>query len=260
MATARRDLEALSAAGIPVYPQAGRRGWQLLGGARTDLSGLTAPEARALFLLLGPASPAAPSARAALRKLLRALPGTFRADAEAAAEAVVVDPAGWGERTRGRPARGALGAGRRGRHLVPGGRHRGRTAHLPGRPDGRAHRRRGGLRATAGPRPAGRVGRGRRRARAAPLAGRGHGRGGRAAGAGAARAVRPALHARPAAARRRTGDRARGGLHAALGRRAAGRLGRDREVARPATVRAELARIGAELTGRYGDGAAAAPG
>jgi predicted DNA-binding transcriptional regulator YafY len=32
------------------------------------------------------------------------------------------------------------------------------------------------------------------------------------------------------------------------------------EVVRPATVRAELARIGAELTGRYGDGAAAAPG
>ncbi len=104
MATARRDLEALSAAGIPVYPQACRGGgWQLLGGARIDLSGLTAPEARALFLLLGPASPAAPSARAALRKLLRALPGTFRADAEVAAEAVVVDPAGWGERTRGRP-------------------------------------------------------------------------------------------------------------------------------------------------------------
>ncbi len=98
VATARRDLEALSAAGIPVYPQAGRGGgWQLVGGARTDLTGLTAPEARALFLLLGPASSAAPPARAALRKLLRALPGTFRAEAAAAAEAVVVDPAGWGE-------------------------------------------------------------------------------------------------------------------------------------------------------------------
>ncbi|MEX5720142.1 helix-turn-helix transcriptional regulator [Geodermatophilus maliterrae] len=104
VATARRDLEALSAAGIPVYPQAGRGGgWQLVGGARTDLSGLSAPEARALFLLLGPASPAAPPVRAALRKLLRALPGTFRADAAAAAEAVVVDPAGWGERVRDRP-------------------------------------------------------------------------------------------------------------------------------------------------------------
>ncbi len=98
VATARRDLEALAAAGIPVYPQAGRGGgWQLVGGARTDLTGLSAPEARALFLLLGPASSAAPAARTALRKLLRALPGTFRAEAAAAAEAVVVDPAGWGE-------------------------------------------------------------------------------------------------------------------------------------------------------------------
>ncbi len=104
VATARRDLEALSAAGIPVYPQAGRGGgWQLLGGARTDLTGLTAPEARALFLLLGPASSAAPPARAALRKLLRALPGTFRAEAAAAAEAVVVDRGGWGEDVREPP-------------------------------------------------------------------------------------------------------------------------------------------------------------
>lgn len=41
--TARRDLEALSVAGIPVYSLPGRGGgWRLLGGARTDLSGLTA--------------------------------------------------------------------------------------------------------------------------------------------------------------------------------------------------------------------------
>ena len=52
VATARRDLEALSTAGVPVYPQPGRGGgWSLVGGARTDLSGLTAAEARALFLL-----------------------------------------------------------------------------------------------------------------------------------------------------------------------------------------------------------------
>ncbi len=94
VATARRDLEALSAAGVPVYPQPGRGGgWSLLGGARTDLSGLTAPEARALFLLLGPAATLDPQAKAALRKLVRALPATFRADAQAAATAVVTDPA-----------------------------------------------------------------------------------------------------------------------------------------------------------------------
>jgi predicted DNA-binding transcriptional regulator YafY len=103
VATARRDLEALSSAGVPVYPQPGRGGgWSLVGGARTDLSGLTAAEARALFLLVGPAAAVVPEAKSALRKLVRALPGTFRADAEAAADAVVLDPARWGERTRDR--------------------------------------------------------------------------------------------------------------------------------------------------------------
>ncbi len=81
-------------AGVPVYSQPGRGGgWELVGGARTDLSGLTADEARALFLIAGPAATA--EVRAALRKLVRALPDTFRAHAEAAAGAVVRDPAGW---------------------------------------------------------------------------------------------------------------------------------------------------------------------
>lgn len=101
VATARRDLEALSTAGVPVYPQPGRGGgWQLVGGARTDLSGLTATEAQALFLLLGPAAATAPAARSALRKLVGALPEVFRTDAAAAADAVVVDPAGWGSPAR----------------------------------------------------------------------------------------------------------------------------------------------------------------
>lgn len=99
VSTARRDLEALAAAGIPVYPQPGRGGgWSLLGGARTDLTGLTADEARALFLLIGPSAGTSPEATSALRKLVRALPATFRADAEAAAAAVVIDPAAWGDR------------------------------------------------------------------------------------------------------------------------------------------------------------------
>lgn len=94
--TARRDLEALAMAGIPVYSQAGRGGgWSLLGGARTDLSGLTAAEARTLFLVAGPSAAATPPVKAALRKLVRALPEPFRAEAEAAAAAVVLDPASW---------------------------------------------------------------------------------------------------------------------------------------------------------------------
>ncbi|GAA1767484.1 helix-turn-helix transcriptional regulator [Agromyces humatus] len=97
VATARRDLEALSAAGVPVYPQPGRGGgWSLLGDGRTDLSGFTASEARALFLLLGPRAGESASAASALRKVMRALPPTFRADAEAAADAVVVEAGGWG--------------------------------------------------------------------------------------------------------------------------------------------------------------------
>ncbi|WP_022883475.1 helix-turn-helix transcriptional regulator [Glaciibacter superstes] len=99
VATARRDLEALSSAGIPVYPRPGRGGgWSLLGGSRTDLSGLNSSEARALFLLIGPAASVNPEAKSALRKLVRALPETFRADAEAAADAVVIDPTRWGAR------------------------------------------------------------------------------------------------------------------------------------------------------------------
>jgi predicted DNA-binding transcriptional regulator YafY len=102
--TARRDLEALSIAGIPVYSQPGRGGgWSLIGGARTDLSGLTAAEARTLFLVAGPSSAITPEAKAALRKLVRALPETFRAEAEKAAAAIVLDPAAWGRRAPSTP-------------------------------------------------------------------------------------------------------------------------------------------------------------
>src|SRR5205807_8747740 len=76
--TARRDLEALGMAGLPVYSQQGRNGgWQLAGGGRTDLTGLTAAEARALFLVAGPSSSATPQVKASLRKLWRAPPAPF---------------------------------------------------------------------------------------------------------------------------------------------------------------------------------------
>lgn len=102
--TARRDLEALGMAGIPVYPRRGRNGgWELAGGGRTDLSGLTAAEARALFLVAGPSSTATPAVKAALRKLVRALPEPLRDQAEAAASAVVVDRPGWDSDEPGRP-------------------------------------------------------------------------------------------------------------------------------------------------------------
>ena len=95
--TARRDLEALGMAGLPVYSVQGRGGgWRLLGGGKTDLSGLSADEARALFLVAGPSTTTSPDLRAALRKLVRALPEPLRSGAEAASTAVVVDAASWG--------------------------------------------------------------------------------------------------------------------------------------------------------------------
>ncbi|MCY1136515.1 WYL domain-containing protein [Actinoplanes sp. Pm04-4] len=105
--TARRDLDALGMAGVPVYSRQGRGGgWRLMGGARTDLSGLTAGEVRALFLVAGPASAATPAVRTALRKLVHALPEPFRAQAEAAAASLVTDPQRWGSsRVEPRPPR-----------------------------------------------------------------------------------------------------------------------------------------------------------
>ncbi len=98
--TARRDLEALGMAGLPIYSTQGRGGgWQLLGGGRTDLSGLNADEVRALFSVVGPSSPT-PEVKAAVRKLVRALPERLRRQAERAQSSLLVDPAGWD-----RPAR-----------------------------------------------------------------------------------------------------------------------------------------------------------
>src|SRR3954451_21298554 len=99
--TARRDLEALGMAGVPVYSRQGRSGgWHLVGAARPDLSGLNAAEARALFLVAGPSSAATPELKAALRKLVRALPEPLRDAARTAANAVIVDPHGWDQQPR----------------------------------------------------------------------------------------------------------------------------------------------------------------
>ena len=102
--TARRDLEALGVAGLPVYSMQGRNGgWRLAGGGKTDLSGLNAAEARALFLVAGPLAGATPDVKAALRKLVRALPEQMREGAQAAAAAMVVDPTGWDRQGAPRP-------------------------------------------------------------------------------------------------------------------------------------------------------------
>jgi predicted DNA-binding transcriptional regulator YafY len=108
--TIRRDLEALSGAGVPVYAQRGRGGgWALAGRHRIDLSGLTAREARSL-VLAATGAPDQGDVEAALRKVLAALPPALRDQVAAARARVHVDPSAWG-RLGGREAGDGAGSG-----------------------------------------------------------------------------------------------------------------------------------------------------
>ncbi|EOD58991.1 helix-turn-helix transcriptional regulator [Amycolatopsis vancoresmycina] len=72
--TVLRDIEALSAAGVPVYAERGRHGgYALLPGFRTELTGLNHDEALAL-LTTGRAFGLGPALASALRKVADALP------------------------------------------------------------------------------------------------------------------------------------------------------------------------------------------
>jgi predicted DNA-binding transcriptional regulator YafY len=95
-----RDVDALSVAGVPIYTERGRNGGcALLGGFRSDLTGLTADEARALFVFTGRGTLGdlglESSLQSALRKLLASLPALHRPEAEWAQQRVVIDPRGW---------------------------------------------------------------------------------------------------------------------------------------------------------------------
>ncbi|MFE4453744.1 helix-turn-helix transcriptional regulator [Streptomyces sp. NPDC056796] len=98
--TIYRDVEALSASGVPVYAERGRNGGiALLPGFRTDVTGLTADEARALFVLAAQGAHAALGLDAALgsalRKVMAALPAPHRPAAERTSRRILVDPVRW---------------------------------------------------------------------------------------------------------------------------------------------------------------------
>jgi predicted DNA-binding transcriptional regulator YafY len=98
--TIYRDVDQLSAAGVPVYAERGRTGgFALLDGWRTRLTGLTAPEAQALFLagLPGPASQLGlgEAMAAAQLKLLAALPAGWQEDARRVGARFHLDPVDW---------------------------------------------------------------------------------------------------------------------------------------------------------------------
>lgn len=97
--TIHRDLEALSAARVPVVALRGSQGgWELEKGWRTHVPGLDESELSALLLAqpkaLGNPRLAA-AAESALNKLLASLPGPLREQAAAVRERLHVDPQGW---------------------------------------------------------------------------------------------------------------------------------------------------------------------
>ncbi|MFC5263908.1 helix-turn-helix transcriptional regulator [Kribbella qitaiheensis] len=99
--TVMRDMEALSAAGVPVYTERGRNGGcVLLPGYRADVSGLTPREAQALFAWSGRASLSEElglrdALQSAMGKLSSTLPLQLQGDAEALSDAIVVDRRRW---------------------------------------------------------------------------------------------------------------------------------------------------------------------
>jgi predicted DNA-binding transcriptional regulator YafY len=98
--TVYRDLLDLGAAGVPLYGERGEGGgYRLLGGYRTNLTGLTPEEAETL-LLTGATGPLAELGLGTLLtatrlKLLAAIPPDLRSLATRAEHRFHLDPTGW---------------------------------------------------------------------------------------------------------------------------------------------------------------------
>lgn len=97
--TVHRDMEALSASGVPVFALRGARGgWQLDEQWRTQVPGLEPAELRALLLaqprVLGDTRLSGAAERA-MGKILAALPANLRDQAALLRQRLYVDTAGW---------------------------------------------------------------------------------------------------------------------------------------------------------------------
>ncbi len=98
--TIYRDVDRLSASGVPIWAEQGRSGgFQLREGWRTKLDGLTVPEAEAMFLagLPGPAADLGlgEALASAQLKLRAALPPEWQDDAQRVGTRFHLDPVDW---------------------------------------------------------------------------------------------------------------------------------------------------------------------
>lgn len=97
--TVHRDMESLSASGVPVFALRGAQGgWRLDSNWRTQVPGLDEAELRGLLMaqprLIGDARLASAAERA-LEKLMAALPSSLRERAASIRQRLYVDTSGW---------------------------------------------------------------------------------------------------------------------------------------------------------------------